>query len=295
MSSSRFIITVIWIWFAVARIFADADSMLAFADYLVKRGEYRLAITEYQRYQHQERSDTCLSHHRMGQARQYLRDFSEASRHMETVIEACKDDQNLVIQAHLDLVKDCIQRGEYRLAQFELNQVRQYEETASYQEDIQFLDILIDAHLYRIDSARAKIRLNQGRNAYKDKMEELEKLIDGYENRRFKHPTIAYTLSTFIPGSGQLYAGKKRHAIGAFILVSALSAAMVWSGHGFFTGDPREKYIAGADFLIFGLFVWYRYYDGSRRTAYEAALLHNRHIQLQYQEGLREIENFRER
>ncbi len=53
-----------------------------------------------------------------------------------------------------------------------------------------------------------------------------------------------------------------------------------------------DSRFAGMDFAIIGLFIFRRYYEGNKKTAYEAAVKHNRDIQIQYQIKLNEFYEF---
>ena len=105
------ILLVLMVYMAYAT--EDPDSILHFADYLVKRGEPRSAIAEYKRYQCYPGAEPCLSNFQIAMALKKLNKNFKSSEKLEQVIHECEGNPNIVIKAHIALVKNCILHKKY--------------------------------------------------------------------------------------------------------------------------------------------------------------------------------------
>jgi hypothetical protein len=193
-------------------------------------------------------------------------------------------------RVHAALVRNCIQRREFRLARFELSAMETDALPDAYRDTIAHMRIYMYAYRYKTDSARAlKARLAPLMRS-DTRMERLDSLLDWYDAQNFVHPRIAHALSGRIPGAGQALSKDWYHAIGGFLLNTALTSIEVWNGYRLVTADTRrQRYIAGMDFTVWGVAVWRRYFSGNQKVAYEAAVRHNRSVQLEYRQRLDEL------
>ncbi len=96
------------------------------------------------------------------------------------------------------------------------------------------------------------------------------KTLSSYKSMHYKSPRLAKTLSTFIPGSGQIYCGDWINGLNALIINSAF-------GYLFFRDILNGKYI---DALLDYFFIFERFYTGNRANAEKAAKDYNSSLDL---------------
>ncbi len=272
-------------------IFAEIspDSQLAFADYLAEKKEHSFSILEYSRYKNILGANTAFADYKLGKIWQEIGNFPKASEFFENVINTENDSSQIKVKAHIKLIKNCILQNNLSLARFEINQLRNYT-NKKHENELFFLEALTYAHEYKLDST--KINILKSDSIYKSKINKLEMTFAKYKKQKFKNPKIAYSLG-IIPGMGHYYTGDKKQATGAFLLVNSLMSVMAWNTYKLITCENKqEKYIASMDLLVVGGFLWKRYYDGSRKNAFESAIRYNRNIQIEYQDNLRKIGGF---
>jgi hypothetical protein len=288
----KFIITLMVMVLSFFSAQASSDSLFDFAEYLFQEAQYDRARLEFKRCRFNGTADSALCTYFIGKTFLKQNDSRKATGVFETIIDNKNNSPELRLNAHLDLIKSCIAREEYNLARYEIDQVHKYAVSESAADEIRFLTLLTEASLFRTDSImKLAERLNHTGQFYSTG-QQISELAAGIDAAHYKSPRKAYLLSSLVPGSGQLYCGNKKDAAGAFLLVSALTSGMVWSGSRIINGTPHQRTVAKLDIAFLGLFVWFRYYDGSRKTAFEMALRHNRSLQHQYQKKLAELKGF---
>ena len=269
---------------------SPAADVSAFADYLYSRGEYTLAAHEYQRGSEQNSCEPMMF---AAKALARAGKHETAVRRYEQVIDLCGHEPNLDRAARAGLVRLYILQEKFNLARFELNELRNLYTAASLSMDtLAYLEILIDAHTYRTDSAAQKIAAIAPSSPFAQQIRQLHELFTSYKKEEFKHPLEAYVFSTALPGAGQIYAGNHRLGIQAMTVMGLVGGLIVYSGYEFATGDTRQRYIAGMDIGVLSLLVWRRYYKGIQKTAFESAVFNNQQIQKKYQQKLKKIRGF---
>jgi hypothetical protein len=101
-------------------------------------------------------------------------------------------------------------------------------------------------------------------------LREIDRILATLERRpTAKSPTLAKWLSTFVPGSGQLYVGASLSALNAFGL-NCLTGYFLWD-------ELRKDNLR--DSALFASLVWFRYYQGNRTKAQALAEGANRNYQ----------------
>lgn len=283
----KYLITLILFLFKIC-FCGNADSLLTFADYLFDRGEYTLALKEYERCESVQNTDLCSIQYKKAKCLLKQGRYEKSSLLFDDVISNCEE-QGLQIRAHIDYVRNCLLNNKIHLARFELGQAENYPDAGPFEEELAFLELVTHARFHETDSVSAKSSLFHNSPRYKEKAEKLKTVSLQYPEKKFKSPNIAHFLSTLVPGSGACYLGDKKKAATAFVVVSSMTAAAAWSGYKAFTGTPDQKSIAKMDLFVFGLFIWYRYFDGNRKTDFYDAILHNEKIRTDYAKEINRI------
>lgn len=268
----------------------DTDAACTFADHLAAQGNYRFAIHEMKRRLVTDtlpRDQQARAQYRIGRWYEHLGRYRQAADQYEEALALIPDTARMRTRIHLALVKNSVRRRQYTLARFELNICASYADTLVWQDTISLLRAFIYAYRYRTDSVRAVIARLDTSVRTSERIAALDSLLDAYDALTFTHPRFAYGLSGRLPGAGQAYSGDWPHAIGGFLLNTALTSVLAWNGYRTVMADTRrQRYIAGMDFAVWGVMVWRRYFDGNKKVAYEAAVRHNRNNQRTYRDRL---------
>ena len=240
---------------------------LGFADNLYEQGDYYRAVTEYHRY---------LCFYPYGASRGYVlyklglcyRENGEYNTSQSYLCKSVKweEDSDIASEAHLILARNEIRenyfsRAEYYITQYNLMRSDkgegyywlgwnfiyngEWQEASSNFIKASELDLSSE-----LSSASSELSIN---------------ILSALE-LPYRSPKLAKLFSTFIPGTGQIYAGK--YLQGAIGL--ALNGALAY----LFFYSLSESDLAEAS-VIYTL-VWARYYWGNRKLAREYAEDFNR-------------------
>jgi tetratricopeptide (TPR) repeat protein len=236
-------------------------SLLDIADSLFTYESYNEAITEYKRFAlfHPEYPDLAKVHYKMGLAFQYLGEWEESIFALLRSIELSQS-QKLTNEGRISISVSGVASENYQLALLELRKVMQSNLN---------LNLLRRAHFFRTVTYVYLHNWLEARNSFQfflaDSFDseqrpivlKLDSLLGEGNNVRYKSPVKAKWLSTFLPGSGQLYSGNYRDAFNAFALNSI--------NFGFtYHLITQESYI---DAALFFLYFGFRYYAGNRYHA----------------------------
>ncbi len=265
------------------------DSLFTFARRLAAQGNYRFAVHEMKRFLSVDSIHRVKAHYWMGRWYTRLGKLRNAADHYEEALSMANGNTSAQLRArvHTALVRNCIQRREFRLARFELSAMETNAVPDAYRDTLAHIRIYMYAYRYETDSARVLIARLDSVKGINRRIEMLDSLLDWYDAQDFVHPRLAHALSGRIPGAGQALSKDWYHAIGGFLLNTALTSIEVWNGYRLVTANTRrQRYIAGMDFTVWGVAVWRRYFSGNQKVAYEAAVRYNRNIQLEYRQML---------
>ena len=254
----------------------SADQLLTFADQLMRDGEYFRAITEYRRFLFYFPHDTrnAMAHFRIGLAfyrgqsyKDALRTFREAAQRYPRT--------SYGRQAWLWQGESLMQQADYAaaaqvygeiIAQRDNKTVAQY---ARYQLGWTFL------YQRQWHAASAEFqRLSPESPLYGAAQRLAREVLDGVQLPQ-KSPVLAGILSGVIPGSGQLYNGRRGDALLAFLL------------NGLFIVGTLEALKSG-DLAIAGVLGFFEvgWYTGNVYSAVNGAHKHNRHVAVTFLHNL---------
>jgi TolA-binding protein/TM2 domain-containing membrane protein YozV len=255
-----------------------ADQLLAFADHLMREGEYFRAVTEYRRFLFAFPHDTrqAMVHFRIGLALYRGQQYDEAFQVFRDVAHRYPD-SSYGKQAWLWQGESLLRQTQYKAAeqlyaqlleQFsddEIGQLARYQRgwTLLYQRkwqeaSQQFRQLRPESALFRVAHRLA------------------DEVLDG-EHLPMKSPLVAGILSGLLPGSGQIYNGRMGDALLAFFLNGLFIAGIAQA--------VTQGELAVAGVLSFFEAGWYA---GNVYGAINGAHKHNRRAEENF---LRNLEN----
>lgn len=233
-------------------IFHSDKLELHFADKLFEEGKYRNALIEYERlnffvpdlyYQYQ----IGLCYERLGKLKKAAMIFDE-----------------LGDPAQHDLVRIYIKLGEYSLARFVCENMESGGELIGW--------------LYILEG-----RWDDGAQVFGAlKMSSLESATLGGKELTYKSEPLAHLLSGFIPGMGEIYAGKLWDGVFTFLFNTIIGGLAVKS-------FKANKYLDGG---LITIFLWNRFYWGGVENAIMSARKYNKDLKAQYIKSLKEKYKF---
>lgn len=254
---------------------AARDELLRQAEAYYELGNYDGSITEYQRFAFFSPDDRRLSYayRRIGMAYGRLDDWESASSFFRNAVTtaptpAARDEAEYQSAIAYLALRD------FELAKIDLFQLVSTTSNASYKSAgalLLGLSYISEGFWQkgREYFREASLTLDSCVTCRAD-LREIDGILGNLERRpRVKSPSLAKWLSTFVPGSGQLYAGATLNALNACAL-NSLTGYFLWD-------ELREDNLR--DSALFAALVWFRYYQGNRLKAQALAEGANRSYQ----------------
>lgn len=236
-----------------------ADSALVFAEVQYKKGNYRLALKEYQRVSfHADFSDPYLQY-RLGNCCLYLGDWGNARNYYDQVIRMAKED-SLYSQAKIQKISSLIREEDYKRALIDLYGIPDslYQ---LYPAEINLLFAITHFGLEEFETSK-----NYFKKMVPGDPESSARIDSLFSKKRLLYrpnPKTAYILSLILPGLGQFYAGGYKEGLNSFLLNEALVVLAVYVTYQYTLIDA-----------ILAVLPWYqRYYMGGIENAKEIAIL----------------------
>ena len=244
-------------------------SVLNYAEYLYSKGEFYRAITEYKRYLFHHPRDSGnanLANYRIGLCYEGAGKWELARNYLEEVLQA-KADAELCHRAGIALARTYLSEGKYGLSRLELNEVLRKNlfvesvQEARYRKGITYL------YEYNWEGAKQEFdRIDAGK--YLSSIELLKPEIKRAMQLPCKSEKFSLRLSTFIPGSGQIYSGAVLKGTISFLLNSSLAYLT-------YRLAEDEDWAGAAIVFWSGLA---RFYSGNRSGAVRAAKVWNENL-----------------
>lgn len=242
----------------------------SFGKHLAAQGNYNTAITEYKRFLFFHPDDPRVGevYYNIGLAYRAQGLWTEAGTSFRAATHLAIDDE-AKSKSQLELAVTLIAAQDYDLAHLELIKVKMRTLPTQLYRRALFLQAVAYVYQFRWEDARESLR-----NYTTD--EKLKVLFETATDIPLKSAKIARVLSTIFPGAGQVYAGEWRDGLNALLLNGGL---------GFLTVDAvLDGYYVDA--ALFGVFIFWRYYQGNTFRAGQAAVQFNQRESRQAAEAI---------
>lgn len=249
--------------------------LLDFADQLYASANYQESITEYQRFTffHPDHPLAFYAFYQSGMAYKNQADWQGAIAMLKRSLNL-KPAQKLSPLIRYQLAFCYLANGDYDLGQLELFKLLKSPDSSRTIKPA--AAILYGMTLVRKqDWGNSRTVFQQlskdlaadssGHHFFNDIDQTFEQLIQ----MRRKSPSTARWLSTFLPGAGQIYAGKYGNGLNALLLNAATSYFVFSAAQ---KGEVR-------DVALILTSIWLRYYIGNRMHAEEMAIRSNQEKQ----------------
>ena len=228
---------------------------LSLGKHLASQGNYDAAITEYKRFLffHPDNAGVGEVYYNIGLAYRVQALWTEAVTALRAATYLTTDAE-AKSEYQLELAVTLIAAQDYDLAHLELIKVTMRTPSAQLYRRALFLQAVTYVYQFQWEAARESLR-----NYTTD--ERLDVLLDAAADMPLKSPKLAPLLSGVFPGTGQVYVGDWKGGLNAMLLNGAL---------GFLTVDAvlDGHYV---DAALFGIFIFWRYYQGNTFRAGQAA------------------------
>jgi len=248
------------------------DLALNLGDHLFNSGEYEEAITEYKRFIFFNPTSDRVSYayYKIGMAYRNKKSWVESLRALRQSAEtACTE--SIRQNRELALAKTLIAAGNYSAAEFQLLRIESFSQDQILKRKAAFFRGVACLYLFKWKEARDAFQTYFSTGSMDEFSEDVAMRVNSAlmvaENLRYKSPALAKLLSTFLPGSGQIYANNWRSGLNA-LAINSVIAYLVSSNLA--KGDYQD---ASLSFLIFS-----RYYFGNRFHAGQIAEEYNEHL-----------------
>ena len=250
-------------------------ALLQLADQLYRDQNYDASITEYRRFLffHPHHPYSFYAYYKTGMAHKQLQEWEPAVALLRRALQ-----QNIPPQIRqrmrYQLALTLMSQGDFNIAQLELFKLIHTDSPGIITQAAALLYglLLMDKQDWpEARSAFGQARSLAGQNAdVAARLEEIESHLQNLaEHPAKKSPKLAKWLSTFVPGSGQIYAGSVLSGLNALAL-NAGTSYLLWQSI-----DRRNV----RDAVLLFSFIWLRYYTGNRLHAEEAAIRANQTYQ----------------
>lgn len=244
------------------------DSALVLASKLYNNSNFEEAITEYMRfiYFNPDNEKVGDVYHKIGSAYRNQKKWHEAIDAIRKSIAISSND-SIRDDRRISLAVIMIANANYSAAEFELLRISHFTNYSGLKRKANFF--LGVCHLYTFKWKESQEAFsNYYSGSFKNKGNEIDSLFTFATNLTYKSPGAARWLSTFLPGSGQIYCGDWRNGINALVLNSLTSYLLI--------NSLLERRFQ--DTFISFLTPFERYYRGNRYHAERIALLHNERL-----------------
>lgn len=249
-------LSLTWLVLATAPL-VGADPAFELGERLLGAGYFEEAITEYERFvcfgaDSQRIAEACR---RIGRAYRNLGMLEQASASLHRALAYATDD-SLAGRIRIDIAVIALAMKAYDVAELELLKLARFNRCPEIVRTATFY--LGVCYLY---TGRWELAHGAFTGYFADTdasaVQRVETLLSSSNRPRLKSPSVGKWLSTFIPGSGQIYAGDIRNGVNA----AAINAAF---GYLFADAVVDGRY---GDAIIAYYPLFERYYRGNRYHA----------------------------
>lgn len=248
------------------------ETQLLYADALFEAGDYDGAILEFKRYIFYNPQSDVLDYalYRIGQSHYYSRRPADAQKRFERLLKDYPQSP-FRLYARFMLGKTFMEDEDFPRARSEFHLItksnidKKLSAQAKYLEALSYLS---ERDWYSAVAEFRKVSQFQPDSQLSAKAERFADEILANLRLPRKSPTLARWMSTFLPGSGQIYAGR----IANGLISTAFNAAFIY----LLVDSIRDKrYVDAAGIYIIGA----RFYWGNIYNAAQSSLEYNQRIE----------------
>lgn len=242
--------------------------LLSVADRYYNSEDYDASITEYWRllFFYPQHPYIFYAYYKAGMAHARLNEWDEATKLLRYGLQHTSDTR-LRNRVRYQLAITLLAQQKMDLARLELFKLANSKPTTIVTKGATFLlglVLTVGGDWQAASDFFSRVRINSPQEGeFNETIRNIKLLLEkANRKRQKKSPSLAKWLSTFLPGSGQVYAGEPLNGLNALAL-NSMNTYFLWKA-------GRRKSFRDT-LLIFSL-LWYRYYQGNRLHAEEAAL-----------------------
>lgn len=249
-----------------------ADPALSLADSLYQWQNYQEAITEYQRFIFFNPEDERVgyAYYKIGLAYRSEGQWPEAIEALKISVQKTRDD-SLAEERRIISGTTLIASGSPSAALLELFKVSQFSRYPTLRSRALFFQGVAYLYLFNWDAAHQAFKESWSNKEQFVEADKVDSLLLTAQKLRYKSVTKAQWFSTFLPGLGQMYAGRFWNGLNALVLNGLTTA---W----FLSEILKQDYV---DASIVFLGILRRYYQGNRYHAREFVEQYNRKLEEQ--------------
>ena len=232
------------------------DTCLAMADSLAGVGFADAAITEYMRFMffHPESGETAGCHSSISRCYAGLGNHERALDSARASVSAAEQD-SLKYHYRLDVAAIHLEMGDVSMAELAASRVLAFCPNRDVRECAALMVAECQLRTYRWRELRSTFSMSEAWQQGQS-WARIDSMLHDLESADAKSPDVARWLSTFVPGTGQMYAGDVLDGLHALALNALLGSLLVSS-----VVDGK----VGECIVYFSLLK--RYYQGNRANA----------------------------
>jgi tetratricopeptide (TPR) repeat protein len=239
-------------------LFCVFDPVYHTARDFFEAGFYDEAITEFKRYLffNPAGESAMPAYYQMGRAYFELGQ-TEAAVDMAALAARAAPDDSSRAEYDLKTAVIAIAAGSYSRAEMILLQLEMSTPIPGIQERATLFRAIACLYAYKWTGAREALDEYYQHHPCPEIQSPVDSLLRTAERMKLKSPAAALWLSTFLPGTGQMYAGEWREGLNALVLNGGFA---VWVGYKLLNQYWDDAYLISS-------FLWQRYYFGNRYHA----------------------------
>lgn len=242
---------------------------LRMGDHFFAAGELNSAITEYKRYvcfNGPESARYAYCHFQIGQCYKHQARWDDAVANTEKAIENTPDPM-VRDQRKMELALIHLAAGNPSVAKFILLKLKIFSSSGISKKKVVFFLGVAALHEFEWEEAETAFSeyFQDTGDSQSRKWRAVNSLLTQAKNTRYRSPSLAKTLSTFLPGAGQIYAGKPIDGFNSFLIHSGVIFALVYKM------TARDIF----NVLVNSVLILKDYYRGNRLNAEKHAREYN--------------------
>lgn len=259
------------------------DQALKLAENFYSSGNYFQAITEYKRFlflnTNLESNLLCDIYFKIGMSYCHQKLWDKGREAIEKAIYYANDERKKD-EMRINLAIVMTANGSYSDAEYLLLKVEMFSSDVGLKRKAAFFRAISSIYSYKWKEAREAFAI-YFENSVGEEMEmykEIDTILLKAESLKYRSPKVAKTLSTILPGTGQIYSGDLQNGVNAMVINLLIGY--------FLANELLEKKIK--DF-IFDFLYLHRFYKGNIKGAERSAERHNQKINREIAEKLLKI------